>query len=118
MMMTKSDDSFLDDLFDAAQAQAPVVPDDLMARVLIDAQRAQAVQITAPKLSLFAGFLDMIGGWPSVGGLAMAGVAGLWFGVAPPQALSIWTAELIGTPVTVDLFGDTNAYFTEALIDG
>ena len=118
MMMTKSDDDFLDDLFDAARAQVPTVPDDLMARVLNDAHFAQTAPTRAATSSLLAGILDMIGGWPSVGGLAMAGVAGLWFGVAPPAALSTWTAELIGTPVTVDLFGDTNAYFTEALTDG
>lgn len=117
-MMTKSDDEFLDDIFGTAKARSAVVPDDLMARVMADAQGALAKPDGAPKQSLFAGFFDIIGGWPSVGGLAMAGVAGLWFGVSPPAALSTWTAELIGAPVSVDLFGDTTAYFTETQVDG
>lgn len=117
-MMTKSDDEFLDDIFGTAKAQPTLVPDDLMARVMADAQSALVKPDGAPKQSLFAGLFDIIGGWPSVGGLAMAGVAGLWFGVSPPAALSTWTAELIGVPVSVDLFGDTTAYFAETQIDG
>lgn len=117
-MMTKFDDDFLDDIFGVAQAQTPDVPDDLMARVLRDAQAVQQVQMTASAQSLFADFLDIIGGWRSVGGLAMAGVAGFWFGVAPPAVLSTWAADLIGTSVTVDLLGETNDFFTEIPIDG
>lgn len=118
MKMTKSNDDFLDDLFAGAQSQTPQVSDDLMSRVLADAAAAQYVPSTVPKQSFFAGLFEMIGGWPSVGGLAMAGVAGLWFGVAPPAAVSTWTADLFGSPVTVDLLGDTSDYFAEALTNG
>lgn len=117
-MMTKSDDDFLDDLFDMAQAHVPDVPDHLMAQVLHDAQAVRQAQDTVPAASLFAGFFDMIGGWPSVGGLAVAGVAGLWLGISPPAAVSSWTADLFGTPVTVDLLGDTSDYFMETLTNG
>ncbi|WP_458791286.1 hypothetical protein [Yoonia sp. MH D7] len=116
--MTKPNDEFLDDLFAVAQTRSPKVSDDLLARVLADAASAQHVPVLAPKQSFIAGFLDLIGGWPSVGGLAMAGVAGLWFGVSPPAAVSTWTADLFGTAVTVDLLGDTSEYFAEALING
>lgn len=118
MKMTKSNEDFLDDLFGVAQSQTPEVSDDLMARVLADARAMQQVSVAPPKQTFLAGLFDMIGGWPSVGGLAMAGVAGLWFGVSPPAVLSTWTADLFGASVTVDLLGDTSDYFAEALING
>ena len=32
--------------------------------------------------------VDALGGWPAVAGLATAGVAGLWIGAFPPQAMA------------------------------
>jgi len=115
--MNKSDDQMLDDLFALGRAQQPTPSDALMARVVADAQTANTPEPQAPR-SVWAGILEFIGGWPSVGGLAIAGVTGVWFGVAPPASLSSFTADLIGTPVTVDLFGDTTNYFAETLSDG
>jgi hypothetical protein len=48
----------------------------------------------------------------------MAGVAGIWVGFAPPTVVSDWTAELVGTPVTIDMLGSTDSYFSESMIDG
>jgi len=117
MKMNNSDDQMLDDLFALAQANAAVPSDDLMARILADADAVQAAT-PEPKQSLWRGLFDIIGGWPSVGGLAMAGVTGVWFGIAPPATLSILAADLIGTNVTVDLLDDSSSYFAETLIDG
>lgn len=116
--MTKSDDDMIDALFADARAQSPAVPDDLMARVLADAAAAGPALVGVEKRRLWASILDMIGGWPSVGGLAMAGVAGIWVGVAPPTSVSTWTADLIGSPVSIDLLGDGSDYFGESWIDG
>lgn len=114
----KSDDEMIDAMFSEARAQSPAVSDDLIARVLADAAAARPDRVVAQKQGVWVSILDLIGGWPSVGGLAMAGVAGIWVGVAPPTSVSSWTADLIGSPVSIDLLGDNNDYFSESLIDG
>lgn len=117
MKMTKSEDQMLDDLFALRRETVPVASDDLMARILQDSIAARTVAST-PKPSFWQGFRDMIGGWPAVGGLAMAGVTGVWFGIAPPATVSNFASDLIGTSVTVDLFDDSSSFFAEASIDG
>jgi len=113
--MTKPD--MLDDLFELARDQSAAPDDALMDRILAD-----AADVTrgghAARVSVWDSFLEMIGGWPTVGGLAAAGVAGIWVGVAPPETLTIWTADLIGTPVTIDLLSDTSGLFSQGQIDG
>lgn len=82
------DDTMLDDLFATAAADPGGAPSaGLMARVMQDAetqQAALAAQTVAsvPRESFWRGLLGMLGGWPSLGGVAMAGVAGVWIGVA------------------------------------
>lgn len=115
--MSKSDDQMLDDLFALGRAQTPEPTSALMARVQADAQSALTTNVTQ-KRSAWAGMFDFIGGWPAVGGFAMAGMTGLWFGIAPPASVSTFTTDLIGTTVTVDLLNDTSTYFTETLTDG
>lgn len=117
-MMTKSEDDMLDHFFEGARAQRPAVPDDLMARVLADAASAQPRIAIAPQPKIWTAILDLIGGWPSVGGLAMAGVAGIWVGFAPPTSVAYWTEDLIGSSVSIDLLSDTTDFFSESLIDG
>lgn len=117
-MMTKSDSDMIDDIFAQVRTQSPAVPDDLMARVLADAADMLVQPVVAPKQGLWSIFVELIGGWPSVGGLAMAGIAGIWVGVAPPASVTTWTADLIGSPVSIDLFSDSSDYFSESLLDG
>ncbi|MEM8630295.1 MAG: hypothetical protein AAGF74_03590 [Pseudomonadota bacterium] len=83
----------LEDLFAAARKAAPQPSEDLMARVLSDAEAvclARATQTTqagpAARFSL-SSMLDAFGGWAGAGGLAAAGLVGLWVGVAPPETL-------------------------------
>jgi hypothetical protein len=79
------DDALLEALFaEAAGDGKPEVPADLMARILAD---AEAMQPTAAALAarparqgLFSQFMQAIGGWPSLAGLATATVAGVWIG--------------------------------------
>jgi hypothetical protein len=121
MTMTNPNDDMLDDLFAQARAQPPGSPsDDLIARVLADAAGVQpapsAHVISQP--GLWSRIMDTIGGWPALGGLAAATVAGIWVGVAPPTPVSDLTAHLMGDVVTVDLFSATLLLDTEALGDG
>lgn len=103
--MTDPDLKDVDDLLAHVATQRPDVPADLMARVLIDADQLQPpAQAIAPQ-SLWSAVLDLIGGWPAIGGVAMAGVAGLWIGIAPPTGLDAFAATVWGDVDAVDLLG-------------
>ncbi len=120
MTMTdpKSDD--LDDLF-AQMRDIPVVPSDaLMARVLADAAAAQprAVPALTRQHGLWGRMMEAIGGWPSFGGLAVATVAGIWVGVAPPSSFQDITATLIGEQVSLELVPTGLALGAEEFVDG
>ena len=114
-------DRMVDDLLSEIAARDVTPDDDLMARVLGDAalvqQRRLEVPI-APKASVWAQVGQMIGGWPALGGLAAAGVAGLWIGVAPPADVESFAASLLGTSETVDLMGTGISSLFEDEIDG
>ncbi|SFT77577.1 hypothetical protein [Sedimentitalea nanhaiensis] len=83
----------LEDLFQAARRQGIALPDGLEDRIIADGlqvQRARQGRSASPRRAS-AGrvrqFLDLLGGWPAMGGLAMACATGIWLGFAPPQAL-------------------------------
>lgn len=102
------DDFALDDLFATARGVAAEPGDDLMARILADAAAVQARPVAAPTPAPVAsggwrGWLSAIGGWPAAGGMALATVAGVWIGVAPPSGLTTWASGLWGETVSVDL---------------
>ena len=88
-----SDDG-LEDFFKAARAEAPQPSDDLMARIMADAQAhlPAPAPIATPRKpvrqGLLAGLLAAMGGWPSVATMATATVAGIWLGFAQPDALN------------------------------
>ena len=96
--MTKTDrdddDMMLESLFEAGRAEAPVPSQDLMARILADAQAnmpapAPIVRAARPvRRGLLAGLLAAVGGWPSVATMATATVAGIWLGFAQPDTLN------------------------------
>jgi len=103
--MTRSDEN-LEDFFSAAKT-VQVMPDTaLMARILQDAAVVQA-EIQAPQpmpeTSLWADFVEMLGGWRGVSGLTACACAGLWFGFATPQTVSDFSAGLISTGETAQL---------------
>ena len=120
MTMTNPNDDMLDDLFAQARDVAPVPSDALMARVMADADAAQlravAVPVAAP--GVIARILDAIGGWPAVSGLAMATVAGIWVGVAPPASVQDVTAAMMGDEVSFNLFATDLVFDAGALGDG
>ncbi|MEM7596993.1 MAG: hypothetical protein AAF382_04790 [Pseudomonadota bacterium] len=94
--------------FAALKRVAEPPSDDLMARVMADADAVQA-QILTPlpkaRVSALSRVMDVIGGWPTLAGMATAGMAGVWIGVAQPAALLEGSQAL--------LYGDANA----ALVD-
>ncbi|KQI72409.1 hypothetical protein AN191_08180 [Loktanella sp. 5RATIMAR09] len=111
--MTNPNDDMLDDLLAQARGASPLPSDALMARVIADADaaqpRASAMPVARP--GVIARMLDTIGGWPAVSGLAMATVAGIWVGVAPPASVQDVTAAMIGDEVSINLFA------TDLMID-
>ena len=102
------DDPALEDLFANARSPAADPSSDLLARVLGDARQVQAGfgpvgSADGAGPGLWAALLAAIGGWPALGGVATAGVAGLWLGLSPPAqvedgltgvlALSGWSPQ-------------------------
>ncbi len=120
-MMTDPNNDMLDDLFAQARAVAPQPSDALVARVLADAgnvARAEPVPNADPQIGIFARFMELIGGWPAVGSLAAATVAGIWVGVAPPVSVEDFTASTFGEPVTIGIFADDLDFEIGLLTDG
>ena len=121
MMMTDPKDSFVDDLFAQARNEAVTPSDDLMARVLSDASAAMptAVSLQPNATSgMFAGLLEVIGGWSVLSGVAAAGVAGLWVGLAPPDAVESWAADILGTTTQITLMPDFDEFDFSETLDG
>lgn len=96
MSMTDDDkgrEAALEAFFDAARDCAPVASADLLARVL-DGAEAEQTRIAArravtppPRAGLWARIRQGLGGYPAVAGLAAAGLAGVWIGLALPEVL-------------------------------
>ena len=94
--MTDDRDDALDALFAEARKAAPVPSDDLMARILADAEtEAAAREAPAPRPRFWPSLLESLGGWPSLAGLAAAAVTGLWIGSAGSLDSLGW--EMLGT---------------------
>ncbi|SIT85073.1 hypothetical protein SAMN05421849_2244 [Pontibaca methylaminivorans] len=89
----------LDALLRAARQAPADLPEALESRILRDAARVQAGRrspvavIGRPRRQperregLWSRLHGALGGWPALGGLAAASVAGLWIGLAPPSGL-------------------------------
>lgn len=119
MMMTDPKMDMLDDIFAQVRAVAPTPSDDLVARVLADAETAdQKVAAPAPRPGFFAGLLEAVGGWPSVGGLVAATAAGIWVGVAPPASVEDFTASTFGDSVAIGVFAEDLDFDIGTFIDG
>ncbi|WP_319826371.1 dihydroorotate dehydrogenase [Thalassovita sp.] len=105
-MDKQTGDIDLDALFAQARGRDADPSPDFMARVLEDALAAQPaptpVAQTRPRSSRLRQFLNAVGGWPAMAGLATAGVAGLWFGINPPEAVATTAETMLG--VESDLY--------------
>ncbi|SEW25401.1 hypothetical protein SAMN04488515_1857 [Cognatiyoonia koreensis] len=115
--MTHKKDDFLEDIFATARIDDPVPSADLRARVLANAVVARTPERRSTG-QLWPGFLALLGGWPALGGVAAAGVAGLWVGLAPPAAVESLAADVFGTTTSVSFLSGFDAFETGDLIDG
>lgn len=99
--MTHEPDDIDDLLAGLCTAPTEPLPAALEVRIMADAQAV--ADAATPPPSIWATIGALIGGWPAAAGLATAGVAGVWLGITPPDAM----AGYIGTTEseTVDLFG-------------
>ncbi|MBT8411624.1 MAG: hypothetical protein KJP02_07495 [Octadecabacter sp.] len=109
-MTNDRDTDMLDTAFAAARSDAPAPSDDFLNRIMMDADAVlhdAVVTQTRPAVrpSWREMLFDAIGGWPSLGGLAAATVAGLWIGVSPPAALVDYTVLLSGETIEVPVWG-------------
>lgn len=118
MTMTDEKGDMLDDLFAVARMQTPQPTDALMARVLADAAGGPAPQRAVSRPGLWAQLCQALGGWPAVGGLAAATVAGIWIGIAPPDGLENLADSVIGDTVTVSLFAMDTMFDARDFADG
>lgn len=89
----KQPEAALERLFAAARAEAPAPSPELMARVLAAAELEQAQMIRVrqavpePRAGFWAHVRQGLGGYPALAGLAAAGLAGVWIGLALPEGL-------------------------------
>lgn len=106
----------LEQLFAEARDETVHLPDELMQRILADAERQQ---VDAPQGAVADGsatasgfwhqMLAMLGGWPAMGGLAAACAAGVWIGLAPPTFLPDPAELVMGVQSDIDLI-DSNEF--------
>jgi hypothetical protein len=88
MTQINETEMMLDGLFAQARGadQALSPSSDLLARVMADAEAMLVVPVAAElpseRRSIWAGFLEFIGGRRAFGGLVTAGLAGIWLGVS------------------------------------
>ena len=111
-----------DTLLSEARQVEVTVTDDLMARVLADAAREQAwrraIAGPPPRRGPLSVLAALIGGWPALGGVLAAGLAGLWIGMAPPAGVESLAANLFGTTETVTFLPEPDLTFLEEPSDG
>lgn len=114
-MTTERDEDMLDGALAQMLAATPadLTPsEDLLNRIMMDADDVLAQSAVAPataRPSFGAMLLDLVGGWPSLGGLAAATVAGLWIGVVQPAALTDLSTSLWGGTIEVPVL-DTDVF--------
>lgn len=97
--MTNDKDMNLDVYFEAGRAQGAVPSADLLGRIMADAdaQMAQTQPPEArPRQGAFASLLAAIGGWPTLAGMATAGVVGVWIGFSQPVGLDLVAEQIWG----------------------
>lgn len=97
-MTRNREDAWLEDmLHEARDAEAP--HDDLVARVLADADRVQGVRAAPPAPAPAAPrafgwrrrLVGPLGGWSAVSGVTLAGLTGLIVGFTAPDLVDSWS---------------------------
>lgn len=107
MTMDDADDKMIDQLLrDVADGTPPPVSSGLMATIASDAASLHEGEEPQPieQPGGFRGLWSALGGWPAMGSLVAAGVAGLWIGVSPATGVEGFVADVLGDDLSVDLF--------------
>ncbi|MEM1273376.1 MAG: dihydroorotate dehydrogenase [Pseudomonadota bacterium] len=92
----------LESFFAAARA-APGPSDDLIARVMADAEtirQAEAAASAIPHQPRRSGWVEVLGGWLTVSGLAAACAAGVTFGLVLPSTAAFATDGVFSTLIS------------------
>lgn len=113
--MTDKDDAFLDDIFAAARDADGTVSDALIDRVVADAGLVPRAPV---KETLWQSLVSAIGGWPALGGVVTAGLAGVWVGFMPPMQVESFAASVLGTTTSVSFLGEFDDLIETELTDG
>ena len=120
MTSERDDMAELDAAFAAARDAQPEPSDALMARIMADAAAVQAGRVAAVRPSARrarrgAKVLALLGGWPALGGLVTATVAGVWLGLNPPPQMENLTFSYLGVETGPVI--DTSAERVLGLLD-
>lgn len=106
--MTEDSEKMMDleAFFEAGRKKVPDPSIALMDRIGADIDMvADEREMPTPAKAgpgLFSRILDGIGGWPSLSGIATAGIVGIVVGVSPPEVLSDFTTTYLNG--TSDLY--------------
>ena len=96
----------LEPFFEARRKAVPEPSVALMDRIMADIdQVADARDAPGPKATgsgFWARVLDGIGGWPTVSGMATAGIVATVIGISPPDVVTDFTSTLVNG--TSDLY--------------
>lgn len=103
-------DTELDAVFAQAMENAPAPPAALLDNILAAADQVasgrEAVAVAvpaAPDQGFLTGLLNSVGGWPAIGGLVSATVAGVWIGYASPATVDGLTDGYLASQTYQDL---------------
>lgn len=93
--------------FDAAKQTEDIPNVDFLTSILADAQgqtdsRQNQKTATRPTPLFWAGFLNKLGGWQTVGALSACACAGLYVGYVAPENLTY----ISGTEISADITDD------------
>lgn len=106
----KLSDAELDAVFAQAMENTPAPSSVLLDSIMADAEQvaslreADAVAArTAPRPGFLAEWMNSIGGWPAIGGLVSATVAGVWIGYASPATVDGLTDGYLASQTYQDL---------------
>ena len=113
--MTDKYDAFLDEIFAAARESNDTMSDALLDRVVADAGLVPRPPV---RETLWQSFVASVGGWPAMGGVLTAGLAGIWVGFMPPTQVDTVAANLLGTTTSVSFLGEFDDLIEAELSDG
>jgi hypothetical protein len=122
--LSAQDDRYLLDAFAKSAQDAPVkLPPRLRANILADA--AGVLNGAAPEPTTFnatiggriaSRFATVFHDWAGMGGLAAAGLAGLWLGYAPPTMFGDPFEQVFEARISLDIYDSQSWEYLDGMI--